>query len=116
MRSGPVLIAFDGSLAALRALRDAAELFAPRAGLVVVVWEAGAAYDFSTITSASLELPPAQLDLRRAAELDPALYADAERLARHGAAGSRPPPRPLGAPTTRATTRGGGTLPRARPT
>ena len=31
MRSGPVLIAFDGSPTALRALRDAAELFAPRA-------------------------------------------------------------------------------------
>src|ERR671910_626868 len=89
MRSGPVLIAFDGSPTALRALRDAAELFAPRAGLVVVVWEAGAAYDFATIPSASLELPPAQLDLRRAAELDQALYADAERLARHGAAVAR---------------------------
>ena len=72
-----------------QALRDAAELFAPRAGLVVVVWEAGAAYDFATIPSASLELPPAQLDLRRAAELDQALYADAERLARHGAAAAR---------------------------
>ena len=61
----------------------------PRAGLVVVVWEAGAAYDFATIPSASLELPPAQLDLRRAAELDQALYANAERLARHGAAVAR---------------------------
>ena len=89
MRSGPVLIAFDGSPTALRALRDAAELFAPRAGLVVVVWEAGAAYDFATIPSASLELPPAQLDLRRAAELDQALYADAERMARHAAAVAR---------------------------
>jgi len=89
MRSGPVLIAFDGSPTALRALREAAELLAPRAGLVVVVWEAGAAYDFATIPSASLELPPAQLDLRRAAELDQALYADAERLARYGAAAAR---------------------------
>src|SRR3954453_964692 len=88
MRSGPVLIAFDGSATALRALREAAELFTPRAGLVVV-GEAGAAYDFATIPSASLELPPAQLDLRRAAELDQALYADAERLARHGAAVAR---------------------------
>jgi nucleotide-binding universal stress UspA family protein len=89
MPSAPVLIAFDGSPTALRALREAAELFAPRAGLVVVVWEAGAAYDFATIPSASLELPPAQVDLRRAAELDQALYADAERLARHGAAIAR---------------------------
>jgi nucleotide-binding universal stress UspA family protein len=98
MRSGPALIAFDGSPTALRALRDAAELFAPRAGLVVVVWEAGAAYDFATIPSASLELPPAQLDLRRAAELDQALYADAERLARHGARS----PAPSGCPRMRS--------------
>jgi nucleotide-binding universal stress UspA family protein len=83
---GPVVIAFDGSPTALRALQEAAELLAPRPGLVVVVWEAGAAYDFATLPSAGFELPPARLDLRAAAELDQALYADAERLARHGAA------------------------------
>lgn len=86
MHSGPVLIAFDGSVAALRALRAAAELMAPRPGLVAVVWEAGAAYDLAAIPSAGLDLPPAQLDFRRAAELDQALYADALELARHGAA------------------------------
>ncbi|MCW2720909.1 MAG: hypothetical protein QOG20_5591 [Pseudonocardiales bacterium] len=86
MHSGPVVIAFDGSPAALRALRAAAELLAPRPGLVVVVWEAGAAYDLASIPSAGLDLPPAQLDLRTAAELDQSLYADAQELARHGAA------------------------------
>ena len=86
MHSGPVVIAFDGSPAGLRALREAGELLAPRPGLVVVVWEAGAAYDFATIPSAGLELPPGQLDLRAAAELDQKLLTDAERLARHGAA------------------------------
>ena len=86
MHSGPVVIAFDGSPAALRALREAAELLAPRPGLVVVVWEAGAAYDFATIPSAGLELPPGQLDLRAAAELDQKLLTDAERMARNGAA------------------------------
>ena len=97
MRSGPVLIAFDGSPAALRALRDAAELFAPRAGMVVVVWEAGAAYDFATLPSASLELPPAQLDLRRAAELDQALYM------RSGWPGTvRRSPAPSGCPRMRS--------------
>jgi nucleotide-binding universal stress UspA family protein len=89
MHEGPVLIAFDGSPAALRALEEAAELLAPRPGLVVVVWEAGTAYDFATLPSAGLELPPAQLDLRAAAELDQALYSDAEQLARHGAAIAR---------------------------
>jgi nucleotide-binding universal stress UspA family protein len=86
MRSGPVVIAFDGSPAALRALQEAAELLAPRRGLVVVVWKAGIAYDFATIPSAGLDLPPAQLDLHEAAELDLALYTDAQELARHGAA------------------------------
>jgi nucleotide-binding universal stress UspA family protein len=86
MDSGPVLIAFDGSPIALRALRKAAELFAPRPGLVVVVWEAGAAYDFATIPSATLDLPPAQLDLRAAAEIDQAMLAGAQKLAQRGAA------------------------------
>jgi nucleotide-binding universal stress UspA family protein len=85
-RSGPVVIAFDASATAIRALRVAAELLAPRSALVVVVWEAGAAYDLATIPSAGLELPPVQLDLRAAAEFDQALYANAEQLAQHGAA------------------------------
>jgi nucleotide-binding universal stress UspA family protein len=86
MHSGPVVIAFDGSPTALRALQEAAELLAPRPGLVVVVWGAGAPYDFAALPSAGLDLPPARLDLGTASELDRALYADAERLARHGAA------------------------------
>jgi nucleotide-binding universal stress UspA family protein len=86
MHSSPVVIAFDGSPTALRALQEAAELLAPRPALVVVVWEAGAAYDFATLPSAGLDLPPARLDLGVASALDQALYADAERLARHGAA------------------------------
>jgi nucleotide-binding universal stress UspA family protein len=86
MPSGPVVIAFDGSPAAMRALRQAAELLAPRPGLVVVVWEAGVAYDFATIPSAGLDLPPAQFDLRPVAELDEALAADAREMARRGAA------------------------------
>jgi nucleotide-binding universal stress UspA family protein len=86
MASGPVVIAFDGSPAALLALQQAARLMAPRRGLVVVVWEAGAAYEYATIPSAGLDLPPAQLDLRAAAEIDQALYSDAQEMARHGAA------------------------------
>jgi nucleotide-binding universal stress UspA family protein len=86
MPSGPVVIAFDGSPAALRGLRETAALLGPRPGLVVVVWEAGAAFDLATIPSRGLDLPPAQLDLGGAAELDQALYADALELARRGAA------------------------------
>ena len=89
VRKGPVVIAFDGSPAALRALQEGAALLAPRRGLVVVVWEAGAAYDLATIPSTGLDLPGAELDLRAAAELDQALYKDAQELARHGAAIAR---------------------------
>ena len=89
MHGGPVVIAFDGSAAALRALQEGAALLAPRRGLVVVVWEAGAAYDLATIPSTGLDLPAAELDLRAAAELDQALYKDAQELARHGAALAR---------------------------
>jgi len=62
---------------------------APRPGLVVVVWEAGVAFDLATIPSAGLEPPPAQLDLRAAADLDQADYAAAQQMARHGAAIAR---------------------------
>jgi nucleotide-binding universal stress UspA family protein len=86
MPSGPVVIAFDGSPAALHGLRETAALLGPRPGLVVVVWEAGAAYDLATIPSRSLDLPPGRLDLRPAAELDQGLYTDALELARRGAA------------------------------
>ena len=43
--SGPVLIGYDGSPSADHALREAAALFGRRQALVVVVWEAGAAYE-----------------------------------------------------------------------
>lgn len=86
MASGPVVIAFDGSPAALLALQHAARLMAPRRGLVVVVWEAGVAYDFATIPSAGLDLPPAQLDFRAAAEIDQTMSAEAQEMARRGAA------------------------------
>jgi nucleotide-binding universal stress UspA family protein len=83
---GPVIIAFDGSAASLRALQEAAALLAPRPGLVVVVWEAGAAFDLAEIPSAGLDLPPSRLDLRTAAALDQAEYVAAQQLARYGAA------------------------------
>ncbi|MGE3287299.1 MAG: universal stress protein [Pseudonocardia sp.] len=86
MSSGPVVIAFDGSPASRHALRTAAALMAPRRGLVVVVWEAGLAFDLAAIPSASLDLPPAEVDYARAAQIDQTLAANAQELARHGAA------------------------------
>ncbi|MGD9527308.1 universal stress protein [Pseudonocardia sp.] len=86
MSTGPVVIAFDGSAAAQRALRAAATLMAPRPGLVVVVWEAGLAFDLASIPSASLEMAPAAVDYARAADIDRTLAANAEEMARRGAA------------------------------
>lgn len=45
MSSGPVIIGFDGTPASERVMHEAAALFAPRRALVVVVWEAGRAFD-----------------------------------------------------------------------
>jgi nucleotide-binding universal stress UspA family protein len=81
-----VLIGYDGSPAAERALREAAALLAPRPAVVVVVWEAGRAFDLMELPSVSLDLPPAGLDVRTAFEVDQAQYEQAQRLARHGAA------------------------------
>jgi nucleotide-binding universal stress UspA family protein len=84
-----VLIGFDGSPAAERALRESAALLQPRRALVVVVWEAGRAFDLMEIPSVSLDLPPAGLDVRTAFEVDQAMYEQAQRLAQQGAALAR---------------------------
>lgn len=81
MPSGPILFGYDGSPAADHALREAAALLGPRPALVVVVWEAGAAY-------ATLEgpmIPAAAIDLGTAALADQAMYEGARLMADRGA-------------------------------
>lgn len=85
MNTPPVVIGFDGTSAAQRAVRDAAALLAPRPALVVVVWEAGRAYDLSVLPAAGLGPRPAVMDLRANADLDQALYEEAQRTAEFGA-------------------------------
>jgi len=85
MRSGPVIIGYDGSPASERALRDSADLLAPRPALVVVVWEAGQAFELTELPVRLLEVPPAPIDARTAVEVDRAMYEAAERTAQHGA-------------------------------
>lgn len=80
-----VVIGFDGSPASERALRAAGPLLAPRPALVVVVWEAGRAFDLADIPAGLLESPPTTLDIRTALRIDEALYQAAQRLAEHGA-------------------------------
>lgn len=83
--SGPVIVGFDGAPASERALREAASLFAPRRALVVVVWEAGRAFEVATLPVKALEMPRSALDMRSAFESERAAYEAAERLADHGA-------------------------------
>jgi nucleotide-binding universal stress UspA family protein len=85
-RSGPVIIGYDGTPASEWALRESAALFAPRPALVVVVWEAGRAFEAATLPERVLERPPAGLDVRTAFEAETAAYEAAERLAEQGAA------------------------------
>jgi nucleotide-binding universal stress UspA family protein len=86
MHSGPVVIGFDGTTAAERALRESAGLLAPRQALVVVVWEAGRAFELMTLPTHALDMPPVSLDIRAAIEAEKAAYEAAERLAEQGAA------------------------------
>ena len=81
MPSGPILIGYDGSPAAEHALREAAVLLGPRPALVVVVWEAGAAYVNVDVD----EIPAAPMDLRTAVLTDQALYDGARLMADRGA-------------------------------
>jgi nucleotide-binding universal stress UspA family protein len=85
MGSGPVVIGFDGTSVSERAVVEAAGLLAPRRALVVVVWEAGRAFDLAEVPSRVLDAPAASFDLRSAAEMDQAMYADAQRTAQWGA-------------------------------
>jgi nucleotide-binding universal stress UspA family protein len=89
MHSGPVIVGFDGAPASQRALREAAALFAPRPALVVVVWEAGRAFEAATLSVKALEMPRAALDVRTAFEAERAAYQAAQRLAEQGAALAR---------------------------
>jgi nucleotide-binding universal stress UspA family protein len=89
MHSGPVVVGFDGTSASERALREAAALIAPRPALVVVVWEAGRAFEAATLPVKALEMPPAALDVRAAFEAETAAYQAAQRLAEQGAALAR---------------------------
>jgi nucleotide-binding universal stress UspA family protein len=84
-RSGPIVIAYDGSPAAEHALREAAPLLAPRPALVVVVWEAGAGFEMVEAPAAEVGFAAVPLDVRAAVAADEALYERARRLAQRGA-------------------------------
>jgi nucleotide-binding universal stress UspA family protein len=84
-----VVIGYDGSPVAERALEEAAGLLAPRTAVVVVVWEAGRAFEAPVWSIPTVDVPVPTVDLRTAFELDQAAYAAAERTAQQGAGRAR---------------------------
>ena len=81
----PVLIAYDGSEAARRAIREAAALFRPRSVLVATIWEPGLAYSSAAMPVSGLDLQPGPIDVAEARELEGELHAQARRTAEEGA-------------------------------
>jgi len=82
--SRPVIIGFDGTPASERTVREVAALLAPRPAMVVVVWEAGLA--FEAATTPAIEAPPVARDIQPAFDADQELYDAASRVAERGAA------------------------------
>jgi nucleotide-binding universal stress UspA family protein len=80
----PVLIAYDGSDTARRAVREAGRLFDSRQALVVTVWEPGLAYE-SEAPIEGLEMPAVPIDIEGARELEEELHQRAVRTAQAGA-------------------------------
>jgi nucleotide-binding universal stress UspA family protein len=85
VRSGPVLIAFDGSPAAEHALEEAAALLGKRPALVVSVWKEGIGFETVELPTATLGMPPAPIDVNAALEIEQDAKERAQRLAQHGA-------------------------------
>jgi nucleotide-binding universal stress UspA family protein len=83
--SDVVVIGYDGSEAADRAVREAGGLLAGRPALVVVVWKAGLGWELVELPTTSIGLPPAQIDVRTAVEIDQTMAARAQKLAEQGA-------------------------------
>jgi nucleotide-binding universal stress UspA family protein len=82
---GPVLIGYDGTAAAERALRETAELLTGREAVVVVVWKAGLAFELVALPAAGAGLPAAPVDVRTALEVDRSLLESASRGAERAA-------------------------------
>ena len=81
---GPILIAFDGSDAAQRAVSEAARLLGARKALVVTVWESGLAYAMQDVRPDGMILSPA-VDPEVAMNVDREVRSHAGRVANEGA-------------------------------
>jgi nucleotide-binding universal stress UspA family protein len=84
--TAPVLIGYDGSDAARRAVHQTAKLFGSRPALVVTVWEPALPYDVGMAVAPASEgiVPPPVLNDEEVQEIDDKLHARANRIAQHG--------------------------------
>ena len=85
MRSGPILIGYDGSPAAEHVVREAGELMGGRPALVVVVWKQSVGFELLELPTATIGLPPAEIDIRTALEIEESMRERAQGLAQKGA-------------------------------
>jgi nucleotide-binding universal stress UspA family protein len=79
-----ILIAYDGSDTARRAVREAAKLFGSRQVLVVTVWEPALAYE-TEIPMAGGDMPAVPVDIEGAREVEEELHQRARQTAQAGA-------------------------------
>jgi nucleotide-binding universal stress UspA family protein len=89
VRSGPLLIGYDGTRAAEHALREAASLLAHRRALIVVVIKPGLAFELIELPASSVGLPPAPIDIHTALEVERKLSEAAQEGAQRAAALAR---------------------------
>jgi nucleotide-binding universal stress UspA family protein len=84
-RSGPIVVAYDGSAASEYAVSEAGALLSPRRALVLVVWKAGLGFELMELPTTTLGLPAASIDIHTAAEIDQAMSERAQQMAQQGA-------------------------------
>jgi nucleotide-binding universal stress UspA family protein len=82
--AAPVLIGYDGSDTARRAVREAAELFGSRPALVVTAWDPSLPYE-ATVTSPGGQDMPSPIDVEVAQVMEDRLRDQAHRTAHDGA-------------------------------
>lgn len=87
--AAPILIAYDGSAPARRAVREAAQLFGSRRVLVATVWEEALAYSSTAMPMAGADLQPAPVDVGLTQEVAQELKTHARRVAEEGAEQAR---------------------------
>ncbi|WP_238008981.1 universal stress protein [Dactylosporangium sp. AC04546] len=81
----PVIIGYDGSEPAERAIRESATLLAAHPALVVTVWEPGRAFEAATLPIMGFDMPPTAVDFRAATEAEDRLREAMQQTAQRGA-------------------------------